>query len=108
MRLPVWRQLAAHCLLPELAEFGVLLLILLYQLFPFALLLRAPFDRFSEMRDRFIGHVELFVFGPAEMPLGFFYALFAGSVAVSFARAGGGHPITNRRLNGNHRRGRCD
>ena len=50
------------------------------------------------MRERFIGNIELFVFRPAEMALGFAYGIFAGRIAMRFARARGRHAVTNRRL----------
>ena len=75
-----------------------------HQLVPLRFGLRAAIDATPEMRERFIGNVELFVFRPAEMPLGFAHGLFARRIAVRFARAGGRHAVTNGRLDGNQRR----
>ena len=73
----------------------MLLLIFLNQLVPLFLELRAAIDRLTEMRQRFIGNIKLFVFGPTEMPFRFAHSLFARRVAVGFARARRRHAITN-------------
>ncbi len=101
MFLPIFRQLAAHCLLPELTECRILLFVFADQLFPLIFLLRAAIDCLAKMRHRLIRHVELFVFGPTQMSLGFAHGLFAGRITVGFARAGCGHAVTNCRLDGN-------
>ena len=87
VRFPIRRQFASHRRAPLLAQLGMLLLVLLNQRIPFGFLLRAALDRFAKMRQRLIGNVELLVFGPAEMPLRFAHRLFAGRIAVGFARA---------------------
>ena len=101
MLFPIRRQLAADCLLPERAEFCIFLCIALDQFFPLVFLFRAAVDRLAKMRQRFVGHIELLVFGPAQMPLGFAHRFFAGRIAVGFARAGRGHAVANGRLDGN-------
>ena len=71
---------------------------LFHQRAPFCFLLRAAFNRFTKMRQRFIGNVKLLVFGPTQMPFRFAHRFFARRVAVRLARAGGRHAITNDRL----------
>ena len=82
----------------SVAQFRMLLLVFLDQRFPFFFLLRAAFNRFAEMRQRFVGNIELLVFGPAEMTFRFAHGLFAGRIAVRFARALRRHAETDDRL----------
>src|SRR5207248_9545352 len=87
MLLPIIGQLAAHCAAPKLAQIGMFFTISFDQVIPFALILRAAIDRFTEMRQCFIGNVELLVFRPAEMTLRFAHGILARRVAVGFTRA---------------------
>ena len=96
--LPIFRQLAVHHGAPHLAEILMLLFILIDQFVPFLLVLLAAFERFSEMGQRFVGHIEELIFGPAQMPLGFAHRIFARRVAVRLARARSRHAVTDRGL----------
>ena len=104
MLLPIIGQLAAHCAAPKLAQIGMFFTISFDQVIPFALILRAAIDRFTEMRQCFIGNVELLVFRPAEMTLRFAHGILARRVAVGFTRARRRHAVTNDRLDRNQRR----
>ena len=75
-----------------------------HQLVPLRFALRAAIHATPEMRERFIGNVELFVFRPAEMSFGFAHCVCARRVAVRFARAGGRHAVTNGGLDADQRR----
>src|SRR5205807_10538373 len=95
MFLPILGQLAAHGAPPKLAQLRMFLAVILDQSVPFRFGLRAAIYCFTKMRERFVGNVELFVFGPAEMALGFAHGILAGRIAVSSARAAARHAVTN-------------
>ena len=95
MCFPIRGQLAADCLLPLLAEIGVLFFVSRNQIVPFVLRFRAAIDRFTKMRQRFVRNIELPIFRSAEMPLGFADSFFAGRVAVRLAGAGSRHAVAD-------------
>src|SRR6267142_6189270 len=103
MRFPISWQVAARQCVPLAAWIRMLLFVLFDQRFPLRLLLRATVDRFTKVSQRLIGYIELFIFGPTEVPFGFPHRFLTGSVAVCLARAGGGHAVTDYRLDGNQR-----
>src|SRR3979490_2644161 len=98
MLFPIRRQLAAHRLLPERAQLSVLIRIALDHPLPFVFMFLTAIYAPAKMSQRFVGHIELFVFGPAQMSLGFAHGFFAGWIAVGLARAGGWHAVTDDRF----------
>jgi len=104
MIFPTSGQITVHHRAEYRAQLGMFLHIARHQLVPLRFGLRAAIDCFSEMGERFIGNVELFVLRPAKMSLGFADCFFAGRIAVRFARAGRRHAVTNGCLDGNQRR----
>src|SRR5262249_26898141 len=78
--LPVFRQITIVGLAPELSQLSVLALKALHQIVPLALMLRAAFDSFAIVCERFVRNIELFVFRPVEMPLCFAHGIFSGRI----------------------------
>src|SRR2546425_7405878 len=89
LTLPSFRQLATHHHAPLPAQLRILRLILTNERIPFRFLLRAAFYASPKMGERFVGHIELFSFMPAEMAFSFAHGLFARRCAVGLARASG-------------------
>src|SRR5436190_23101863 len=91
MFLPIIRQAAVDRLLPTLAEIGIFCLIVLDQLLPARFLALTARNGFAKVVQGFVGNVKLLVLWPAKLALGFADCFVTRWVAVSFARAGGGH-----------------
>src|SRR6202140_5786080 len=60
------------------------------------------------MRQRLVRNIELFVFGPTEMSLGFAHCFLTRRVAVRLARTRRRHAVSNCSLDGNQRRATRD
>src|SRR5262245_50798044 len=91
MIFPVRMQVAAQHRLKQSSIFAKLLVIRLQLRMPFGLKPPATIDRLAEMCQRFFRHIELLVFRPTQVALGFPHCVFTWSIAVCFASSLGWH-----------------
>src|SRR6476659_9459238 len=95
MRFPILRQYALHRRAPLLRQIGMRLLVTVIQSIPIGLLFCSAIDGCAKMLQGFVGNVELFVFGPAQVTLGFSDCVFPRRITMRLACTGSRHTVSD-------------